>query len=301
MLLEVQNTLILGDHTPENHPDLNAGMKGLVPRGPNEPVGYCAAIPPAKIEVYSLDEITRRAIDMEKAKSRLSDILLTGDGGNEIKSLDQNGQGFCWNYGPGTGITAVRARMKLPYARLSPHATACKQTGFRDEGGWGAKALEFMTANGIPDVVHWAEKSMSRSYDNVATWENAKLYMPDVEFADLASPNYNRDLSWLQQLTMLVNRNPVVMDYDWWGHCVCALDIVVGASQRHMTRDPISNKLLDQATFEKVWGMNNPVTGGLSIRFRNSWADSYGDRGFAVLTGSKAPGSNSVAIVSAVA
>lgn len=298
---EARNILVIGDHTPLSHPTLAEGYKGLVNRDPVlHPVGYSAAIPPASIATYTLEEITQRALDMDKAKSRLSDIVLAGNDGAEIPSLDQNGQGFCWNYGPGGALIAVRAKLKLPYKRLSPHATACKQTGFRDEGGWGAKALEFMAANGIPDVDHWKEKSMSKSYDTPETWANAKLYMPDVQFADLASPNYNRDLSWLQRLTNLVNRNPTVDDYDWWGHCVHALDVVVGAAQRAFSRDE-SGKMLSVTAFDLMWGMNDSVTGGLGIRFRNSWADTYGDRGLAVLTGMKAQANNSVAIVSAIA
>lgn len=300
-MTEARNMLILGDHTPEDHPELNAGMKGLVPRDPIiHGVGYCASIPPANIDCYPMADIPQIVQNHDNAKSRLSDLLLSGNDGQEIPSLDQNGQGFCWNYGPVGGLTAQRAKMKLPYARLSAHAIACKQTNFQDVGGWGAKALEFLLVNGCPDTAHWAEKSMSRSYDTPATWTNAKLYMPDVTFADLASPNYNRDLSWAQTLTMLLRRCSVIADYDWWGHCVQLCDVVVGASQRAFTRGE-DGKLLDMKTFDLVWGMSHAVTQGLGIRFRNSWADTYGDRGFAVLTGSKAPPSNAVAIMSAAA
>jgi hypothetical protein len=62
-----------------------------------------------------------------------------------------------------------------------------------------------------------------------------------------------------------------------------------------------SGKLASLSEFDAIWAMNDPVTGGLGKRFRNSWADGYGDKGFAVLTGSKAVSSNAVAIISAIA
>jgi hypothetical protein len=291
--------LIIGDHTPMEHRDLNAGMKGLIPRAEQQPVGYSAIIPPAQFKTYTYDEMVARIADMERAKSRISDILLRGDAGKPIPSLDQNGQGFCWMYGPVGAVQAKRAIMKLPYKQLSAHAAACKVKNYKDEGGWGAQGMEFLMTNGVPDTEHWAEKSMSRSFDTPATWANAKLYMPDVVLADIASPVYNRDLSYAQQLTALIDLNPTVDDYDHWGHCVFGCDAVNGANQRAVTRLE-TGKLPSLEMFDLMWGMNDPVTRGLAKRFRNSWFN-YGDRGFAVLAGAKAVGSNSVALVNAIA
>jgi hypothetical protein len=295
------NELIIGDHTPLDHVDLNGGMKGGIPRDPvAQKVGYSAVIPPAKIKPYTYDEMVQRIADMEKSKSRLSDILLRGDNGKPIPSLDQNGQGFCWMYGPVGALQAVRAKHHLPYKRLSAHAAACKVKNFRDEGGWGALGVEFLIKNGCPDVDHWKEKSMSKQYDTPDTWENAKLYMPDGVLMDLVSPVYDRNLSYAQQITCLINRNPTVDDYDYWGHCVFGCDAVNGASQRTVTRTE-TGKLATLKEFDKMWAMNDPITRGIGKRLRNSWTDTYGYLGFAVMTGSRAEGNNSVAICDAVA
>lgn len=295
------NEVIIGDHTPNESPLLLGGMRGLVPRDPVEQkVGYCAAIPPAQMKTYTLDELAKIADEQESSKSRLSDLYVTGDGGKYVASLDQNGQGYCWAYGTVGALTLARIKMRLPYKRLSAHAVGCKVKGFRDEGGWGALSLDFIIQNGVPDVDHWAEKSMNRSYDTPETWANAKLYLPDATFADLASPVYDRNMSILQQLTCLADHNPTSDDYDWWGHCVNACDVVNGKTQRMFTR-MASGKIATLEEFDRVWGMNNPVTGGLGKRIRNSWADSYGNRGFAILTGSKMEASNAVAIITAAA
>ncbi len=293
--------IIIGDHTPIAHPDVNAGMKGLVPRDLNaQRVGYSASIPPSQIVPYSHDVMVQMIADQEKAGSRNSDVLRRGDSGRTIPSLDQNGQGFCWAYGTTGALQTILARMNQKYMKLSGHAVGCKIKNFQDQGGWGAESLIFAMANGIPDCDHWKEKSMSRSNDTPETWANAKLYMPVVVVQDLASPVYDRNLSYAQQLTVLLDGGVTVDDYDWWGHCVFGCDAVNGASQRNVTRGE-SGKLLMVQEFDLVWGMNDPATQGLGKRFRNSWTDSYGDIGFAVLTGSKAVGNNSVAIFQAAA
>jgi hypothetical protein len=293
--------LIIGDHTPVDHPDIHAGMRGLVPRDiDRQPVGYSAVIPPSQLQPYAYDDMVKMIADMEAAGSRGSDILRRGNAGKPIPSLDQNGQGYCWDYGPAGAMQAVRAKMGLPYKKLSGHANACLIKGYRDEGGWGALGLEYMMANGIPDCDHWPEKSMSRSNDTPAMRANAKLYVPDIVVADLASPVYNRDLSYGQQLRILLDGGFTIDDHDWWAHCIFACDVVNGATMRTVARDE-SGKLFSLAKFDQVFAMNDPVTKGLSKRDRNSWTDNYGDMGFFILTGSKAVANNSVAILTASA
>lgn len=293
--------IIIGDHTPVDHPDVNAGMKGLIPRDlVTHPVGYSAVIPPSSLVPYSYDDMVKMIADQEKAQSRNSDILRRGDAGKTIPSLDQNGQGFCWNYGPTGAFQGVRARMNLPFKKLSGHANACLDKNYQDQGGWGARGVELLIAGGCPDTDHWKEKSMSRSNDTPEMRANAKLYMPDVVVADLASPVYNRDLSFGQQLRILLDGGFTVDDWDYWSHCTFACDAVNGASQRTVSRDE-TGKLDDFKTFELKWGMNDPITKGLAKRSRNSWTDSYGDLGFFVSTGAKAVASNSVGIITSIA
>lgn len=291
--------IIIGDHTPANHPDVNAGLKGLVPRDlVLHPVGYSAVIPPSTLVPYSYDDMVKMIADQEAAKSRNSDILRRGDAGKTIPSLDQNGQGACWCYGTGGALQGARARMNLPYKKLSPHANFCIINKYADQGGWGARSLEDVMTRGMPDTDHWKEKSMSRANDTPETWANAKLYMPDIVVADLASPVYDRDMAFGQELRVVLDGGFVVIDHSWWGHCVFGCDAVNGAAQRTTTRD-VSGKLLAFNEFESTWGMNDPVTKGLGIRERNSWTDSYGDIGFFVTTGSKAVPDNCVAIITA--
>jgi|SRR6185436_8636588 len=264
--------LIFDDGTANLHPDLDGGMKGLVPRDPvTQQPGMYAAIPPANITLIPRGEWSDRIKDGERTKSFLSHIVRRGDGGNRIPSLDQNGQGYCWAYGSTSALLALRAKANQPYVRLSAHAVACKIKNFRDEGGWGALSMDFMLKNGVPSTDTWPEKSMSRANDRPETWKEAELYKPVDPFMDLASPVYNRDLSFDQMMTLLLQRIPVVIDLDWWGHCVVALDPV------------------------------EPSPGKFGPRIWNSWGDGWSDGGMAVLLDAKGRPSNAVAPTSAIA
>ncbi len=59
-------------------------------------------------------------------------------------------------------------------------------------------------------------------------------------------------------MSCLLGRIPCALDFNWWGHSV-------------MGCDPVE---VERNSF--------------GIRIRNSWRDSWGDRGFSVLRGSKA-------------
>jgi hypothetical protein len=66
-------------------------------------------------------------------------------------------------------------------------------------------------------------------------------------------------------MTLLLMKIPVVIDLNWWGHCVVALDA----------------EEIERGSFGPlIW---------------NSWTDSWGENGTAVLQGSKGIPDNAVA------
>jgi len=220
------------------------------------------------LELIPRDAWDDLAADMERTKSRLSDIRMqSGPNGSYIPSLDQNGQGFCWAYSTTGAVMLMRAVQNLPYKRLSPHAVACKIYNFQDRGAWGALSLDFIRKNGVPDVDYWPEKSMSRQYDKTETWDNAKQYRAAEGWLDLDVEAYDANMIEAQIVTCLLNRIPVIHDFAWWSHSVVCMDYVVGNGRRIL----------------------------------NSWTDSYGDKGMAVITGSKIKPMGACAVRSVVA
>jgi hypothetical protein len=251
--------------------------RGLVPRDyAKQPYGSIAGVKPFDphdIKIIPRNEWSSRIKDKQQAESQLSDFRLRGDSGQMVRSLDQNGQGYCWAYST-TGC-AMLARMVAnePHVRFSAHAVACVIKNFRDEGGWGALSLDFLIKRGVPSVEFWPEKSMSHQYNNDATWENAAQYKCSEGWTDLTRAAYDRELTQDQVMSCLLQNIPVVGDFNWWGHSVALMDAI-----EYDTSLSLSD--------ENRWG----------VRLLNSWSDRWSDRGMGLLRGRKAIPNGAVAL-----
>lgn len=289
--------LIIGDHNFQQHSVPPAGQSmGLVPRNfAAVPAGSHPYTPVWAQPVFPRAEQIERIADQLANKRRNSDFRRKGNNGQPIPAMDQNGKGYCWSHGPVQAVQIQRAVRGLPFADLSAYSVACIIKNFRDEGGWCGEALKFLVERGVATAKTWPQRSMNRANDNPATWAEAALYKVTEGFYDLASPIWGQKLSFDQLVTALLLNLVAAIDLNWWGHDVSALDAIYGGTQWGITRAD-SGKLLTRAEFDIVWGMNDPVTGGISIRILNSWSNTYGDMGEAILTGSKCIPDGAIAI-----
>lgn len=242
---------------------------GLVQRDYSTfPQGYYASAPAWSLDdmpLIPMEEWPERIRDMEATKSRISDIYARGNNGQRIESLDQNGHGYCWSYSTAACIQMLRAISNMPYVQLSAHSVACVIKNFRDEGGWGALSLDFAKDKGYVPVSLWPAKSMDRRYNTPDNWQAALEYRVTEGWVDLKPAVYDRDMSGQQVGTSLLNRVPVICDYNWWGHSVAAMDLVdvyPSRSSRELSR--------------------------YGVRIRNSWSDRWGTNGDGVLKDNKA-------------
>jgi hypothetical protein len=266
--------------------------RGLIPRNfTTHPVGCYPSILPfhaVDFPIIPESEWSERVRDKVATKSQLSDIRLIGNAGQPIPSRDQNGKGYCWFHSGTSAQLLMRAVMGEPYADLSAYAGACKIKNFRDEGGWGAQGVDFQAEKGIPTSQFWPQKSMSKSNDNPQTWENALLHRVAEGWIDTQAQQYDRKLSRQQVATLLLSGCPVVVDYNWWGHSVCAADLVDGAQnfEAGLLRNE-NGKLLTVQEFDEQWEMDSDA-GGFGVRIWNSWGDSWSQQGMGVLAAGKA-------------
>lgn len=182
------------------------------------------------------------------------------------ESLDQNGQGYCWMYSTTAAVMFLRALSNLPHVRLSAHAGACKVKNFRDEGGWCGLSAKFHREVGCPSVAFWPEKSMSRSNDRPEVWANGALHKVIEEWVDLTRDIYDQNLTLQQVDTCSFILIPMAWDFNWWGHSVFGCGV---------------RKVEDGS-----WGR----------QIRNSWTDEWGEKGWAILRGSKAVPNGAVAL-----
>lgn len=215
--------------------------------------------PPSDLKTIPQSEWGDRSKEQEKQQARLSDLCTW-------TSLDQNGQGYCWCYSTTLAVMIIRAIMGQPHVRLSAHGLAWKIKNGRDEGGWCGLSGKGHRDLGCPSVVFWPEKSMSGQHDKPETWANAALHKVTEEWVDLTRNVYDQNLTFAQVATCLLSGIPVAVDFNWWSHSVCACDLV------------------------------EVEPGSFGLRIRNSWTDSWGDRGFGILRGSKSIPNGALAI-----
>lgn len=273
---------IIGDDTYQD-PSWYDGTfgKGLVPRDMAAfPVGSFA--PPATIKPYPRKEWPERIRQQKADKSRLSDIWRTGNNGARIPALNQNDPkyqtarkprwGYCWCYATVGGLIVLRAVMNQPYVRLSAFGAAYTMKNGVDEGSWGAMSLDFAINRGIPSEDVWPnfqQRQIPPANDPI--WQDAAKYKATHGFMELEPAAWDRDLSFDQEATQLLNRAPVIKDQMYWGHCVVGFDL----------EDAKPN--LDAEDLNRY-----------GVRILNSWGDEWGEDGFALQTGSKKFSDNAV-------
>ena len=245
---------VIDDGTPEAETHDPAFARGLVPRDyATDPPEMFA--PPSEIPLIPRSEWDARVAEQDAQESSLEHLWRrTGQ-----PPLDQNPEPFCWAYSTGAAVMAARMAANLPVVRLSPHAVACKLTGFQKEGGWCGWSAKFAREYGYPSVAAWPERSMSRQYDRPETWADAANHKVVEDWVDLTAPHYYyQQLTFDQVATCLLLNRPCPVDFNWWGHSVCALRLV------------------------------RVEAGSYGLRIINSWGSGWGEQGFATLRGSKA-------------
>lgn len=268
-----------------NRPD--GGSYGLIPRDFEAvPYGSMPYAPAFALTPFPQSEWSGRAKEKEASGTRLSDVRNRGNFGKPIPSLYQNGQGYCWKYGGTACMLLLRALANMPFVGLTAHGAACIIKNYQDQGGWCGESLAFQVEHGEAPTSMWPLLSMSRSNDTPALRVEMAKYKVTEGFYDLAQPKWNQKLSVENIVTSLLLSLPCQGDFNFMGHSVCLCDVVDGASQRSDTRME-SGKLATTEEFDLIWGMNNPVSAGMGIRYWNSYGDQWGANGMGILTGNQ--------------
>lgn len=174
--------------------------------------------------------------------------------------------GNCWAHSTTHTVMMDRAKSNQPYVPLSAYAVAATIKKGKDEGGWCGLSAKFWREKGGPSQSLWPQGDRDyRKYDKPEIWANAQLHMVAEDFVDLTRSVYDQNLTFEQVICCLLARIPLAVDFNWWGHSVCALDPV------------------------------EVEPGSFGIRILNSWSDKWGDQGMSVLRGEKAVPNSCVA------
>lgn len=194
------------------------------------------------------DQWAERIKEREQGGAILS--LICRD--RQVPASNQDSTNFCWTYGVVTAINVMRAYRNMPYVEFARESVAAPIKGYRNNGGWGDQALAYIVEHGIMPQSLWPRHHYSTSRYNTAENLAIAAQYKVEEFLVL------QDRNFAQLMTSLLEDNASGVGYEFWSHEVCAVDPVVVGSNR------------------------------FGVRIWNSWGNSYGDQGFAILDESKA-------------
>lgn len=249
--------IILDDNTPDETFEAPQGFGRGLDLSRRTDAGYAgvADMFPDSLLIPE-SEWEARIKEKEERKTRLSDIVLQAG----LPCKDQASTNFCWANAPVHCMEIIRVIANEPMVILSPASVACPINGFRNEGGWGKDALEYIIENGVVPVDMWPANSINRSHFTDAAKEKARDFRA-VEWWELRPRNLK------QHVSLLLRNIPLAVGLNYW---------------RHEVTD-----------YEPVW-----IDGTVAIRFRNSWTEDWptvGARGFSIRRGSKMYADDAVA------
>lgn len=176
---------------------------------------------------------------------------------------DQNGTNYCWINAPVHCLEIMRVVQNQSMVILSPASAGAIIKNFRNVGGWGDEGLQHLEEHGCVPIDKWPANAIKKQYDTDDNRQLAKKYRA-IEWMRL------KPRSQAEMVSCLLHNFPVACGFNWWGHETTAIEPVI-------------------------------VGGEVCIRHRNSWAMSYGDRGYFVLKGNKKLADDAVAARSVTA
>lgn len=197
----------------------------------------------------------------EREKSRRAIKARLLAGGVRVK--DQESTNYCWINAPTFLTEVTRFLQNERRVVLSPASAGARIKKYKNAGGWGKEGLEWIAEHGLVPADQWPANAIDRRYETPANVELARRYRV-VEWWELEPRNLE------QQVSCLLRGFPIAAGFNWWAHEVSLVDA--------------------------VW-----VNRQIGIQFANSWGESYGDKGYGVLQGSRMLSDDSVVPRSAIA
>jgi hypothetical protein len=170
---------------------------------------------------------------------------------------------YCWEFALMNALQVIWLQQGQGLISLSPAFGGCQITGFRNVGGWTLDALQFNVEHGACLSSTWPDNAIDHRYLTAEAKAEALKYRI-LEWWNLQPRNLD------ELMSCLLRRIPVPCGDSDWGHETLAVDPVY-------------------------------VNGTFGRRGWNTWGENWGDYGFFIRAGSKAPADDALAPRTAMA
>lgn len=220
----------------------NAGPRGTKARDlKTRPRG--AGLREAGLTLIPRSEWPTRVAALQAANAGLMALCY-----GHVPDNDQAQTSYCWGNGPVSGAMHLRYAQGEAPLYLSAASVCGPISGYRNVGGWGLDAVQFLVTTGCVRDSLWPNAAINRAYASKpevkADYPRHKLLVANV---DLGATGKMFD----EVVTCVLLGAPVPVGYDWWGHEVVAVGLTIENGKPYLI-------------------------------LRNSWGDSWdgGDKGY---------------------
>lgn len=201
---------------------LVGGLAGTRPRGEHPRYSAYGSIPgtvrfedamPAKI---ARGEWPQRIAEMDRFKGWATNRFTWAP-------RNQRQTNFCWGNGPCTAAEIAANVQGMPFVEWSAASVCCPINGWRNAGGWGLDAVEYLVSDGACAGSIWPNAAISRNY--VAAADADRPNRKVLEWIDVPAGDFDA------MATCLLLGFACAVGYDFWQHEVTACRLVaVGGS-----------------------------------------------------------------------
>lgn len=195
-------------------PDPSVHGRGYVRRDYRaQPYGSVAGVAAYSGTIKSKAECVEITRDRKASKSTNRDIAEFFG----IPIYDQNGTNYCWFNAVVKMLLYAQAKSGQAFTQLSAASGAAIIKNFRNNGGWGGEAIDFLKTRGVVPVEFWPNNAIDRRYD---TPENdaRRVKFKAIECMELEEGNLD------QLRSVLCDGWLVAVGLSWWGHEVLITD-----------------------------------------------------------------------------
>ncbi len=168
-----------------------------------------------------------------------------------MRSKDQQRTNYCWIFATTSVVQATRIYQGYDHMELSPASVGGPMTNYRNVGGWSTQGMREGAEIGWAPSEMWPDTGIDRQYDTEAVRQVRKAIKLQEWWEARAR-------AVAEEISMLLRDIACACGYNWWGHAV-----FIGA----------------------VTALGNRRYGRRGL---NSWGESYGNKGWFNLEGSRA-------------